>query len=118
MSIRKNVSKLSPQMSITANFLRFKIDETSGELTIYPVGVERVVKSWKDGDKKKGEPTLVPDPLKPENEAFLIEEPIVFVKPFAAGDRTKPVAKSEKDSRQVRERTLEEPSGQTETSEK
>ena len=90
------------------NFLRFKIDETSGDLTIYPVGVERVIRSWKDGDKRKGEPTLVPDPLKPENEAFLIEDPIVFVKPIAASAIAKPAAKSEIEGRQMQERSLEE----------
>lgn len=60
------------------NFLRFTIDQKSGNLTIYPIGVERVVKSWKKGIK--GEPKLVPDNLRPENKPFLIEEPIVFVK--------------------------------------
>ena len=62
------------------NFLRFKIDETNGDLTIFPIGVERVVTNWKDGDKKRGEPAIIPANLRPENEAFLIEEPIVFVK--------------------------------------
>ncbi len=64
------------------NFLRFKIDADSGNLTIYPVGVEKVVKDWKAGDKKKGEPDLVPIAMEPDNSAFLIEEPIVFEKAF------------------------------------
>lgn len=64
------------------NFLRFRIDETSGDLTIYPIGVERAIKNWKDGDKSKGEPETIPDNLKKENEAFLLEEPIGFAKSF------------------------------------
>jgi len=60
------------------NFLRFKIDADSGNLTIYPVGVDRVVKKWKPGDVKSGEPELIPDEMKPENRPFLIEAPITL----------------------------------------
>ena len=98
------------------NFLRFKIDEKTGDLTIFPVGVERVIgkRNWKDGDKKKAEPTLVPDPSKigTKNEAFLIEEPIVFVKPLVkAAPKTVETridgAAPSKEPRVVEERNLE-----------
>lgn len=96
------------------NFLRFKINETTGDLTIFPVGVERVVKKhdWVPGDTKNGEPALIPNSLSLENKAFLIEEPIVFVKPPARPDaKTKFAQTSESTSddevRVVEERSLE-----------
>ncbi|HEV8591572.1 MAG TPA: hypothetical protein VGQ55_05670, partial [Pyrinomonadaceae bacterium] len=94
------------------NFLRFKIDEKSGELTIYPIGVERVVRNWKAGDKSKDEPSLVPVNVKSENKAFLIEEPVVFVKPFVEETRIldeieKTKAEPGKEPRLIEERNLE-----------
>ena len=92
------------------NFLRFKIDETSGDLTIFPVGVQRVVTSWKAGDKKKDEPDIIPANIKPDNEAFLIEEPIVFVKgipkPATNSDAVE-TTKAASDTRGVESRTME-----------
>lgn len=66
------------------NFLRFRIS-ADGTLTVFPIGIERAVKDWKDGDGTQGEPGLVPKrkPLPPENTPFLIEPPIVFEKPIA-----------------------------------
>ena len=64
------------------NFLRFRIDAHSGDLTIFPIGVERVVRRWKNGDKSKGEPVLIPDDPRTENEARLIEGPVLFAKAY------------------------------------
>lgn len=64
------------------NFLRFRIDK-AGDLTIFPVGIERVTRKWRDGERSKGEPKVVPDvdPLETKYKPFLIEEPIYYVKP-------------------------------------
>lgn len=60
------------------NFLRFKI-EASGDLVIYPVGVKKVVRKWRDG--KKGERKIMPaSAMSEDNKAKLIEPPIRFVK--------------------------------------
>ncbi len=65
------------------NFLRFKIDR-NGDLTIYPVGIEAAMEEWKEGDKTKGAPEIVPraSTLEKKFKPFLIEEPIVFSKPI------------------------------------
>ena len=62
------------------NFLRFKI-EANGDLVIYPVGVKKVFKKWRDGDKKKGERKIMPETIEEDNKPIMIEEqPIRFVK--------------------------------------
>jgi len=61
------------------NFVRFKID-AKGDLTIYPVGVDRVVTNWREGDKKKGEAGLEPTQMESSNKPFLIEGPVKFCK--------------------------------------
>jgi hypothetical protein len=76
------------------NFLRFRIDK-NGDLTIFSIGIDRPAKRWRDGDKSKGEPKLVPDIdlLDAKYKPFLIEEPIFYAKPVvesAAEDQTKP----------------------------
>lgn len=60
------------------NFVRFKIKE-NGDLTIYPVGVKEVIKDWPDPTKLRGK-RIKPNNPKKENEAFLIEGPICYVK--------------------------------------
>jgi uncharacterized membrane protein (DUF485 family) len=61
------------------NFLRFKI-EPNGNLTIFPVGVEKVISNWPD--------TVTGDPIEPKGNVdpasvpFLIEDPVRFCKPF------------------------------------
>lgn len=57
------------------NFLRFKIRE-NGDLMIYPVGVKKVIKTWRPNSTGR----LVPNKTAKENEAFLIEGPICFSK--------------------------------------
>jgi hypothetical protein len=61
------------------NFLRFKI-EKNGDLRIYPVGVKKVVKSWRADQTGR----LVPSKTAKDNEAFLIEGPICFSKASAS----------------------------------
>jgi hypothetical protein len=61
------------------NFVRLKIEE-NGDLVIFPVGVDRIIKSWRKGDKKAGEAGLEPKKTKPNNIPFLIEGPIRFPK--------------------------------------
>jgi hypothetical protein len=63
------------------NFVRFKI-EPNGDLLIYPVGVKKVIKKWRDGSK--GERPVMPVEVKEENKPFLIEGPIRYVKPVVA----------------------------------
>lgn len=65
------------------NFLRLKIED-NGDLVIYPIGVEKVIKRWKKGKAATGENELVPASIRPENLPFLIEEPIRFAKPYTA----------------------------------
>jgi hypothetical protein len=60
------------------NFVRFKIKE-NGDLTIYPVGVKKVFKDWPDPTKLRGK-RIVPNNPSKDNEAFLIEGPICYVK--------------------------------------
>ena len=60
------------------NFIRLKIDK-DGNLTIYPIGIRRVPRNWKDVKTEKDEPRIVPDDLKaslPE----LIETPVTIQK--------------------------------------
>lgn len=60
------------------NFLRLKISET-GDLTIFPIGVERVNKNWTSYDR-----SIVPhiEPVEPckIDKPFLIESPIKYAK--------------------------------------
>jgi hypothetical protein len=59
------------------NFIRLHIDE-QGTLTIYPVGIRRVPRKWKEHNGETG-PKLVPDPADGRaTEAELIELPIVM----------------------------------------
>lgn len=60
------------------NFVRFKI-EPNGDLAIYPVGVKKVFKKWRDGNKD--ERPIMPEKVEDDNKAFLIEGPIRYVKP-------------------------------------
>ncbi|HLL74289.1 MAG TPA: hypothetical protein VK421_03420 [Pyrinomonadaceae bacterium] len=56
------------------NFLRLRIDG-EGRLTIYPVGISRVPRRWKESGRKGG-PEIVPDEDVPAPE--LIEPPVVL----------------------------------------
>jgi hypothetical protein len=60
------------------NFVRFKINE-NGDLTIFPIGVKKVFKNWPDPTKLRGK-RIVPNKPEKDNEAFLIEGPICYVK--------------------------------------
>lgn len=61
------------------NFVRFKI-EKNGDLVIYPVGVKKAIKKWKDGDNNGRK--IVPAAMSEDNKAKLIEPAIRFVKPL------------------------------------
>ncbi|OGT35545.1 MAG: hypothetical protein A3F11_12010 [Gammaproteobacteria bacterium RIFCSPHIGHO2_12_FULL_37_14] len=58
------------------NFIRIKID-SSGELTIYPVGIRRVARKWKIRDSEASGPNMLPDDSKATNPE-LIENPIII----------------------------------------
>ena len=59
------------------NFLRLHINE-NGDLTIYPIGIRRVPRKWKEAGDGGG-PGLVPDPKDSKaSEPELIEPPIVM----------------------------------------
>ncbi len=60
------------------NFLRLRIDP-KGKLTIFPVGVERVPRKWKQTHAGPYSPAFDPDDPK-ATEPFLIEEPLVIDK--------------------------------------
>jgi hypothetical protein len=75
------------------NFLRFKI-EPNGNLTIYPVGVKKVITDWPDSAAGRIEPKNKGN-LDPETVPFLIEDPINFCKPFD------PAAKSASETPQI-----------------
>jgi hypothetical protein len=75
------------------NFLRLKIED-NGDLVVYPIGVEKVIKRWKKGKAAAGENELVPASIRPENLPFLIEEPIRFAKPYTA-EVPQPLASAE-----------------------
>jgi hypothetical protein len=60
------------------NFLRLTIEE-NGDLVIYPIGIKKVIKRWKKGDRTRGESEFVPQSIKEENVPFLIEPPIRFM---------------------------------------
>lgn len=64
------------------NFLRLKISET-GDLTIYPIGVRKVARKWKDNSELKHAPRVVPDDARAA-EPELIENPVVFKKTLSA----------------------------------
>lgn len=65
------------------NFVRFKIEE-NGDLLIFPIGVRRVTKKWKENPPSI-EPRIVPE-VEPDekDKPFLIEDPIRFRKLFTA----------------------------------
>jgi hypothetical protein len=56
------------------NFLRLKI-EPSGKLTIFPIGIRRVARRWKERPQGSSGPELVPDDPK-ATAPELIEDPI------------------------------------------
>ena len=58
------------------NFLRLHINE-NGDLTIYPIGIRRVPRKWKDRRKDETGPELVPDDRDATDPEF-IEPPIVM----------------------------------------
>jgi hypothetical protein len=68
------------------NFVRFKI-EKNGDLLMYPVGVKKVIKKWRDGNRDE-RCSIMPEKIEDENKAFLIEGPIRYVKPvgLSSGD--------------------------------
>ena len=57
------------------NFLRIRIDST-GQITIYPIGIRRVPRRWKRRSTATG-PELVPDDSR-ATQPELIEAPIVL----------------------------------------
>lgn len=91
--ISLNIFKQHPNEAFSAlgiadykNFIRLKIDK-AGDLTIYPVGVRRVTRKWKEQKSKQGEAGLIPDDRKatlPE----LIETPITIQKSKPNAART------------------------------
>lgn len=62
------------------NFLRLKIS-ANGDLTIFPIGVEKITKKWKPYDRL-ARPHISPANPNDEQAPFLIEEPIEFAKPY------------------------------------
>lgn len=56
------------------NFMRLRID-ASGELTVYPIGVERVPRRWKASESGPYGPRWEPDDPR-ATEPLLIEEPV------------------------------------------
>ncbi len=60
------------------NFVRLKIDK-SGDLTIYPIGVQRVARKWKPQNTNNGEAKMIPDDPK-ATAPELIEKPIMIQK--------------------------------------
>ena len=60
------------------NFIRLKI-EANGDLIIFPIGVRRVVKKWRENADLRQGPRIVPDDANADNPE-LIEDPIVFKK--------------------------------------
>lgn len=73
------------------NFLRLKIED-NGELVIFPVGVKKVIKWWKRGNRSRGDAEWIPLLVRPDNAPFLIEGPISFSKPITEAS---PPAKEE-----------------------
>lgn len=63
------------------NFLRLKI-EANGDLLILPIGVKKVIKTWKPGDLSLGDAEVTPALVRDDNLPFLIEDPIRFAKPY------------------------------------
>jgi hypothetical protein len=66
------------------NFLRMRIDER-GDLTIFPVGIRRVPRKWKERGPSEGSPKFVSDDPRATAPA-LIEAPIL-VHPASMGPR-------------------------------
>ncbi len=63
------------------NFLRLRI-AVNGDLTIYPVGVERVISQW-EPYKSRSVPHIVPIQPAKETKPFLIEKPIKYKKQYS-----------------------------------
>jgi hypothetical protein len=73
------------------NFVRLHIDQ-NGDLTIYPVGIKRVPRKWKQRNGNHG-PELEPDDDNATN-AELIEPPIVMKRAATeTGVKSDPTAK-------------------------
>lgn len=64
------------------NFLRLKITE-NGDLTVYPIGVRKVARKWKDNSELKHAPRIVSDDSR-ATEPELIENPVVIKKTLSA----------------------------------
>ncbi len=88
--IHHNEAFSSLSLETYKNFLRFKID-ADGTLTIFPVGIDRPIKQWEEGDKSNGDPACAPAtyPIPDLNRPFLIEEPIRYEKPYSTPDESK-----------------------------
>jgi len=69
------------------NFLRLNIAE-NGDLTIYPIGVERITSKWKPYDSRSV-PRIVPSQSNTKEKPFLIEKPIKFKKPYTGSPNQK-----------------------------
>ena len=61
------------------SFLKLKIDQ-AGDLTIYPLGIQRVPRSWKRNDRGAGGALIIPDTERDRRATppALIEPPIVL----------------------------------------
>lgn len=80
------------------NFLRLKIGE-NGDLTIYPIGVQRITSKW-EAYKSSSSPRIVPTDPDNGTAPFLIEKPIEYAKTFdpaAAGSDVDSFIIAEKD---------------------
>lgn len=62
------------------HFLRFKID-ASGTLTIFPIGIQRVARKWKDAPAGTTGSKLEPDDAS-ATPPSLIEDPVVLYRPM------------------------------------
>lgn len=58
------------------NFVRFKIEE-NGDLVVFPIGVRKVAKKWKENSDLQKDSKIVPGDSR-ATEPELIEKPIVF----------------------------------------
>jgi hypothetical protein len=66
------------------NFLRLKI-EPNGDLTIYPIGIRKTARKWKERPPNQPGPELVPDPADPDHTAPELIEPPIRLKGFGHG---------------------------------
>ncbi len=60
------------------NFIRIQIDE-NGDLIIYPIGIQKIVRKWKNNSKLNQAPRIIPDDHR-ATEPELIESPIILKK--------------------------------------